>query len=44
MLRKKMSELTINCELAKKILTGFIHSEITRVGHAAGRYRPFRRD
>ena len=27
-----MSDLTINCELAKKILTGFIQSEITRVG------------
>jgi len=27
-----MADLTINTELARKILTGFIHSEITRVG------------
>jgi NAD+ synthase len=27
-----MVDLTINTELARKILTGFIHSEITRVG------------
>lgn len=27
-----MTDLTINSQLAKKILTGFIHTEITRVG------------
>lgn len=27
-----MIDLSINCDLARKILTGFIHSEITRMG------------
>jgi NAD+ synthase len=29
-----MTNLTINTDLARKILTGFIHSEITRVGYS----------
>jgi NAD+ synthase len=29
---KKIPDLSINTDLARKILTGFIHSEITRVG------------
>jgi NAD+ synthase len=29
-----MIDLTINTDLARKILTGFIHSEITRVGYS----------
>ncbi|MBW8011752.1 MAG: NAD+ synthase [Chloroflexi bacterium] len=31
-----MSDLKINTDLARKILTGFIHSEITRVGFSKG--------
>src|SRR5512140_2486130 len=29
---KAIADLTINTDLARKILTGFIHSEITRMG------------
>ena len=36
--------LTINTDLARQILTGFIRSEITRMGFHAGGDRPFRRD
>src|SRR5512147_780889 len=30
---KPVADLTINTDLARKILTGFLHSEITRIGY-----------
>ncbi|HTX79423.1 MAG TPA: NAD+ synthase [Longilinea sp.] len=32
--RQAMHDLTINTDLARQILTGFIHTEITRTGHS----------